>query len=251
MTVETYPFVDIATQSMRFDALLDAVGRAAPGDVVLLHGCCHNPTGAELSPEHWQQVVALMVERRVVPLVDLAYQGLGGGLQRDRLGAELCLANFSEVFVAYSCDKNFGLYRERVGALWVKTGSAARVPAVRANLLALARVNWSMPPDHGAAAVRIVLGDPALRAQWLDELEGMRLRLSEVRGLLAERYPALAALRDHTGLFTTLPLPRDAIAMLRDEHGIYMAPSGRINVAGLNRDNLDRFGRAVTPYLTA
>jgi aromatic-amino-acid transaminase len=154
LTLVAHPFFDVATQCLDFAALTAAVGAAGPGDVVLLHGCCHNPAGADLDDGQWDELADLLAARGVTPFVDLAYQGLGRGLDADAYGTRRLIATLPEVIVAYSCDKNFGLYRDRVGALYVAARDEAAAAVVRSNLAALARVNWSMPPDHGAAIVR-------------------------------------------------------------------------------------------------
>jgi len=241
--VETYPVFDAATQRLLFGAMVQALEGAAPGDIVLMHGCCHNPTGADPSAEEWRVIADLLSRRGLVPLVDLAYQGLGGGLAEDAAGLRLLADACDEMIVAYSLDKNFGLYRERTGALFVR--SCDHHELVRANLLQLARCLWSMPPDHGAAVARIILQDEALTGRWLAELSVMRRRLREVRGLLGAAIPALAPLAEHNGLFALLPLRPDQVERLRSEHGVYMAGSGRINLAGLTAATAPAFTQAL------
>lgn len=233
LTVAEYRYFDPATQSMCFDDMMAALSAADPGDVVLLHGCCHNPTGAELDPAQWDAVAQLVAERGLMPFIDLAYQGLGGGLDADAYGARRVLAAVEEALVAYSCDKNFGLYRERTGALFALARGADAASVVFGNLLTLARVNWSMPPDHGAAAVRIVLDSPELSRLWRTELDGMARRINAVRAALADAEPRLAFLSRQRGMFSQLPITPETVAALRRDHGIYMAGSGRINLAGL------------------
>lgn len=233
LTVAEYRYFDPATQSLCFDDMLAALSAADPGDVVLLHGCCHNPTGAELDAAQWEAVAGLVAERGLLPFIDLAYQGLGGGLEADAHGTRRVLAAVPEALVAYSCDKNFGLYRERTGALFALAADAGTASVVFGNLLALARVNWSMPPDHGAAAVRIVLDSPELSRTWRAELDGMCRRVNAVREALAATDRRLAFLSRQRGMFSQLPIAPAAVAALRRDHGIYMAGSGRINLAGL------------------
>ncbi len=233
LTVAEYRYFDPATQTLCFDDMLAALSAAEPGDVVLLHGCCHNPTGAELSPAQWDTVALLLAERGLMPFVDLAYQGLGGGLDADAYGTRRVLAAVDEALVAYSCDKNFGLYRERTGALFALARDSDAASLVYGNLLALARVNWSMPPDHGAAAVRIVLESRELTRLWRTELEGMCRRINGVREALAATDGRLAFLSRQRGMFSQLPITPAAVTALRHDHGIYMAGSGRINLAGL------------------
>ncbi len=233
LTVAEYRYFDPATQTLCFDDMLTALSAADPGDVVLLHGCCHNPTGAELDPAQWDAVARLLAERGLMPFIDLAYQGLGGGLEADAYGVRRVLAAVEEALVAYSCDKNFGLYRERTGALFALARDADAAPVVFGNLLSLARVNWSMPPDHGAAAVRIVLDSPELSRLWRTELDGMAQRINAVRSALAAAEPRLGFLSRQRGMFSQLPVSPETVALLRRDHGIYMAGSGRINLAGL------------------
>ena len=229
--------------------MLAALAAASPGDVVLLHGCCHNPTGADLDAAQWAEVTRLIVERRLLPVVDIAYQGLGDGLDEDAAGLRGILDACDEVLVAQSCDKNFGVYRDRVGSLFVKTGSAEATARAMAHVLQIAREMWSMPPDHGAAAVRIVLEEPELRADWMAELGEMRGRIQAVRAQIAAAHPALAYIADQKGMFSMLPLTRDQVRRLRDDHAIYMADSGRFNVLGLADEAVDRFTAAIVGVL--
>jgi aromatic-amino-acid transaminase len=227
------------------DALKGALAPAAEGDTVLLHGCCHNPTGIDYTLEHWDEIAALLADSPVLPVIDLAYQGLGQGMEEDAYGARKVVDAVSEALIAYSCDKNFGLYRDRVGAFYARAKDAGDVGRILSNGHALARAAWSMPPDHGAAAVRLILRDPKLTTSWLDELEQMRTRIRQVRARLAEAGRIgsvdLAPLGQQNGMFATLPLDKAQIETLRDEHGIYMAGSGRINIAGLTMGNLPKF----------
>ena len=251
LRVEDHAFFDAAHSDLDFDGMMDALGHAAPGDVILLHGCCHNPTGTGFSLDQWRALADLLVARGLVPFVDLAYQGLGDGLDEDAAGLRLLLDTVGEALVAYSCDKNFGLYRERVGALWVMGATPAGVPAIRDNLLSLARSLWSMPPDHGAAVVRVILDDPALGADWRIELDGMRQRINALRRVLAAGHPRLAPIGRQRGLFALLPLGIPAVAELRERRGIYMAGAGRINVAGLRDETIAPFIASITPFLPA
>ena len=232
------------------EAVLDAIRASGPDTAVLLHGCCHNPTGIDYSPSDWKAIASALADGTVFPVLDLAYQGLGHGLDEDAAGVRAVLASVPEALVAYSCDKNFGVYRDRVGALYVTTRDAETLPAILSNANALARATWSMPPDHGAAAVRTVLADQTLARQWRDELDDMRVRMRTVRTRLSaadNELPGLGlrTLADGNGLFAMLPLLPDQIAALRADHGVYMAGSGRINVAGLHEGNTDRFLQAL------
>lgn len=227
------------------DALRGAIAQAAPGDAIILHGCCHNPTGIDYSPAQWDEIAGLVAEAKLLPILDLAYQGLGQGLEEDAYGVRRVLAEVSEALVAYSCDKNFGMYRDRVGAFYVMAEDAAVLERALSNSHMLARSAWSMPPDHGGAAVRLILEDEGLTAMWLDELETMRARMRQVRARLAEAGRAgaidLTPLGAQNGLFSVLPLTGEQILRLREAHGIYMAGSGRVNIAGLTAGNIDKF----------
>ncbi len=245
LALVAHPFFDAATQTIDFAALKAAVGAAGPGDVVLLHGCCHNPAGADLSDAEWDELAALLAERGVTPFVDLAYQGLGRGLDEDAYGTRRLIATLPEVIVAYSCDKNFGLYRERVGAVYVLARDEAAAASVKSNLAMLARVNWSMPPDHGAAIVRTVLESAELTAIWREELDRMGARVRAVRAALAAAEPRLAYLARQQGMFSTLPLAKAQIESLRVDHAVYMAGSGRINLAGLQVGDVPAFVTAL------
>ena len=244
-----YAFYDRELRRIRMDMMMASLATARPGDVVLLHGCCHNPTGADLDAGQWAQITQLIVERGLLPLVDIAYQGLGAGLDEDAAGLRGILAACDEVIVAQSCDKNFGVYRDRVGALFVKTAKPEATAKAMGHVLQLAREMWSMPPDHGAAIVRMVLDDEALRADWLAELTGMRERIAEVRGRIAAADPRLAYIARQYGMFSMLPLSRDQVVALRTDHAIYMADSGRFNVVGMADSMVDRFITAVVGVL--
>ncbi|MBU1756708.1 MAG: aromatic amino acid transaminase [Alphaproteobacteria bacterium] len=245
-----------ADGSANLAALIAAIDGAAPGDLVLLHGCCHNPTGIDYTPEDWQVIAEALARTGVLPLLDIAYQGLGRGLDEDVAGVRSVLAAVPEALIAYSCDKNFGLYRDRVGAFYVMAQDGGSLDTILSNANALARATWSMPPDHGGAAVRIALRDPDLTKEWRAELDEMRERMRDVRRQLAAAdgdAPGLnlAALTEQNGLFAVLPLDRDQIAALRDEHAIYMAGSGRINIAGLHEGNIGKFIAALADVTRA
>jgi aromatic-amino-acid transaminase len=231
------------------EALKQALAGAGDGDAVLLHGCCHNPTGIDYTPAQWDEIAALLAESPALPVVDLAYQGLGHGMEEDAYGTRKVIDAVPEALVAQSCDKNFGLYRDRVGALYVLAKDGEELNRILSNGYALARAAWSMPPDHGAAAVRLVLEDARLTEQWLDELQQMRARIRQVRDRLAEAGKLggvdLAPVARQNGMFATLALGKEQIAALRKDHGIYMAGSGRINVAGLTSDNIAKFTAAL------
>ncbi|WPZ03068.1 aromatic amino acid transaminase [Blastomonas marina] len=228
-----------------FEALKTAIADAGEGDVLLLHGSSHNPTGIDYSLAQWQEIAQLAQEKGLIPVLDIAYQGLGEGLEEDVAGARAYLAEVPEAMVTYSCDKNFGMYRDRVGAFYVLAADRDVLDKAMSNANSLARANWSMPPDHGGAAVRIVLRDTELTRRWKDELAAMRGRLRWIRDTLGKAGTAgsvdLTPLASHNGLFSMLPIGPESIEALRRDHAIYMAGSGRINIAGLNEGNVDRF----------
>ena len=240
-----------ADGTANLDAVLSAIHGAQPGDGVLLHGCCHNPTGIDYSSEDWGMIGDAIARTGIFPIIDTAYQGLGEGLEEDAAGLRSVLAKVPEAFIAYSCDKNFGMYRDRVGAFYIMAGEGETetLETAFSNANALARASWSMPPDHGAAAVRLILRDEDMTRVWTDELDQMRVRMRQVRERLADAGMAgridLTPLGAQNGLFSVLPVTKDEVARLRDEHGIYMAGSGRINIAGLTMDNIDKFIGAI------
>ena len=240
-----YPYYERGQGAIRFEDMIAALQGAEPGDVALLHGCCHNPTGADLSEGQWREVVKVVVERGLMPLIDIAYQGFGRGLDEDAFGVRLMLDECDEVIIAQSCDKNFSVYRDRVGSLWVKTGSKAATENAMAHVYQRAREMWSMPPDHGAAAVHIILEDPELHERWLGELTAMRDRINSVRQRIAAADPRLAFIGRQYGMFSMLPLSKEQVLKLRADEAIYMADSGRFNVVGLGDDQIDRFTSAV------
>ncbi|MAC60213.1 MAG: aromatic amino acid aminotransferase [Novosphingobium sp.] len=231
------------------DALRAALANADASDAVLLHGCCHNPTGIDYSKAEWDEIAGLLAERKVLPVIDLAYQGLGRGMEEDAYGVRRVMVAVPEALVCYSCDKNFGLYRDRVGALYAMVADPADLTKVMSNAHSLARANWSQPPDHGGAAVRLILEDEALTAQWLDELDQMRERMRQVRATLAAAGKTgggdLSPVGIQNGLFSIIPFTPEQVQAMRSEHGIYFAGSGRINVAGLTMGNIDKFIAAV------
>ena len=227
------------------EAVLAAINGASADEAVLLHACCHNPTGIDYTADQWEAIAAAFAASGTFPIIDSAYQGLGHGMDEDAAGMRALLAAVPEAFVAYSCDKNFGQYRDRVGAFYVMAAEPGALDTAFSNANALARAAWSMPPDHGGAAVRIILRDPDMTKAWLAELDTMRARMRSVRDALAKAGTAgridLTPLGTQNGLFSMLPVTKEEVAALREDHGIYMAASGRINIAGLTRDNLPKF----------
>jgi aspartate/tyrosine/aromatic aminotransferase len=244
-----YPYYNREERKLLFGEMMEALEDARPGDLILLHGCCHNPTGADLRLDQWAELSDFVVERGLIPFIDIAYQGLGNGLEADAAGTRMMVERVDQALIAQSCDKNFGVYRERTGSLFVKAADAATARTVCGNLLSLARTNWSMPPDHGAAVVRTVLERPDLRADWNRELEEMLARIRSLRAKLAAADPRLSYIDGQNGMFSMLPLSPEAVTQLREESGIYMAGSGRFNVAGLSDGNVDRFAEKVVEKL--
>lgn len=246
-----YPYYERGQGAIRFEDMLESLSGGAPGDIALLHGCCHNPTGADLSEDQWRQVARVVVDRGLVPFIDMAYQGFGRDLEEDAFGLRLMLDTCDQVVAAQSCDKNFSVYRDRVGSLWIKTPSPESSATAMAHVYQIAREMWSMPPDHGAACVRIVLDDAELRERWLVELTGMRDRINSVRQRIAAADPRLAFIGRQYGMFSMLPLSKEQVLKLRSEDAIYMADSGRFNVVGMGDGQIDRFIAAVVGALDA
>jgi aromatic-amino-acid transaminase len=245
LNISEYHYYDRLETRIRFDEMMAAFGAAHKGDVVLLHGCCHNPTGADLDETQWRAVVDVVSSRGLIPLVDIAYQGLGRGFTEDAAGLHLLLDACEEVVIAQSCDKNFGVYRDRVGSLFLKTARADGTKRAMDHVVQIAREMWSMPPDHGAAAVRIVLDTPELRTDWDAEVGEMRARINRIRAKIAAADPRLAYIGEQFGMFSMLPVSKEQVAQLREQHAIYMADSGRFNVIGMADHAVDRFIAAV------
>ena len=251
LEVSEYPYYERGQGAIRFEDMLAALEGAEAGDVALLHGCCHNPTGADLNENQWSEVVRVVAERGLIPLIDIAYQGFGRGLDEDAFGVRLMLDACDEVIIAQSCDKNFSCYRDRVGSLFVKTGSHEATKTAMGHVFQRAREMWSMPPDHGAACAHIILEDPALRERWLVELAAMRDRINSVRAAIAAADPRLSFIGRQFGMFSMLPLSKERVLKLREDDAIYMAESGRCNVVGMSDDALERFIGAVVGALDA
>jgi len=255
LKLERYPYYDANTGGVTFDAMLEKLNQLPAGDVVLLHGACHNPTGADLSPEQWKSVAAVLQQRKLVPFIDIAYQGLGDGLDQDAAGARLLAGTLPEVLVAVSCSKNFGLYRERVGALIVIGEQGSQAEAAASHLRRIARGLYSMPPDHGAAVVARILGDTSLDSLWRNELNAMRERVGELRRSLATELGKACPSQDFSaiarqrGMFSMLKLPAGAAERLRKEYAIYITGDGRINMAGLRRNAIEYVAQSVAAVI--
>jgi aromatic-amino-acid transaminase len=244
-TVATYPYYDATTRGVRFDAMLQALHAAAAGTVVVLHACCHNPTGCDLTPAQWDQVVAACLERQLVPFLDMAYQGFGDGIAQDGAVVQQFLASGIDFFVSTSFSKSFSLYGERVGALSVVCKSKEEAVRVLSQLKIVIRSNYSTPPTWGAQIVAHVLTTPALRTQWEQELQGMRERIRAMRQALVVKLRAAGApgeldyITRQKGMFSYSGLSTPQMERLRSECGVYGLDSGRICVAALNSRNLD------------
>jgi aspartate/tyrosine/aromatic aminotransferase len=249
--VRPYPYTDGSGRRIDEAAMLQTLSGASPGDVLLLHGACHNPTGVDPSPDLWRRVGDLVEERRLLPLVDLAYQGFGDGLREDAAGLLELVRPGAELLVSTSFSKTFSLYAERVGAMIVVARSADDAAAVQSHVKAVVRVNYSNPPAHGADVVRTILGDADLRPRWEAELARMRNRIKDNRRALVEALAARsipgdwAGIAEQRGMFALLGLTTEQVARLRDEHGVYVVGRGRINVAGFTAANLGPFADAL------
>ena len=250
MPVEPYRYFDAETRAVDFAAMMADLAATKPGDVVLLHGCCHNPTGANLTLPEWAEVAALLEKTGAVPMIDIAYQGFGDGLDADAAGVRLIAARLPEVLIAASCSKNFGIYRERTGALMALSDPARR-EVTQGTLAFLNRQNYSFPPDHGARLVTMILNDPALRADWQAELEEVRLGMLALREHLATELRQLSGsdrfgfLAQHRGMFSRLGASAEQVERLKTEHGIYMVGDSRLNIAGLNARTVPVLARAI------
>ncbi|RIJ08893.1 aspartate/tyrosine/aromatic aminotransferase [Pseudomonas sp. 91RF] len=245
-----YPYVG-SDNRLDVDAMLAVLNEVPKGDVVLLHACCHNPTGFDLSHDDWHRVLDVVRSRNLLPLIDFAYQGFGDGLEQDAWSTRLFAAELPELLITSSCSKNFGLYRDRTGALIVCAKTADKLIDIRSQLAHIARNLWSTPPDHGAAVVATILADPELKRRWADEVEAMRLRIAQLRsGLvealephgLRERFAHIGVQR---GMFSYTGLSPEQVKNLREHHSVYMVSSGRANVAGIDATRLDLLAEAI------
>jgi len=248
VTIKTYPYYDFKNHSICFDSMMDALQQVPAGDLVLLHGCCHNPTGADLSPAQWQAITNLSAENGFVPFIDSAYQGFGNGIAADAYGIRLMCEQLPEVVLALSCSKNFGLYRERVGAVGVLGKGKATVSS---HIASIVRGIYSMPPSHGATVVSEILTDEALRRAWVSEVDQMRGRIDSMRKKLVEEVNALGAagrfdhIAQQQGMFSFLGINKGQVARMAEDHGIYMVDTSRISLAGLNESNMQTFCSAL------
>ena len=251
MQMVPYRYFDNATGGVDFDGMMADIAAAGPGDVVLLHGCCHNPTGANLTLPQWQAVADAILAQGATPMVDIAYQGFGDGLEADAAGLRLLVGAVPELLIAASCSKNFGIYRERTGLLMAVAADPAKRKLNQDTLAYLNRQNYSFPPDHGARLVTMVLSDPALRADWEAELESVRQGMLALREQLASELRARSGsdrfgfLAQHRGMFSRLGATPEQVTHLREDHAIYMVGDSRLNIAGLNAKTVPILAEAI------
>lgn len=257
LTIDKYAYYDHATKAINFETMLESLRGAQAGDLVLLHACCHNPSGADLSRQQWHHVCDLLLERNLIPFIDMAYQGFGEDLDKDAFGLRLIMAKCPEAVFCISCSKNFGLYRDRVGIVGFLNSSADKSPALMSHLVQVVRGIYSMPPDHGAAVVANILSSDELKTGWMQELITMRERIQQMRLGLADTMAAkgfgddFRFVESERGMFSFLGLNPSQVKQLGDNYGIYMADTSRINIAGLNVNNLEYFCSSLAAALNA
>lgn len=255
LTCEQYDYRDPATNGLDFEAMCESIKKIPKGDVILLHGCCHNPTGIDPTPEQWSLIGDLLAEQGVLPLVDFAYQGLAVGIEEDRAGLLELTKKVKRMLICSSFSKNFGLYRERIGALTVVADDIDEATTVMSQVKLRIRYNYSNPPSHGAQIVATVLGDKLLRSNWIKEVAGIRNRINEMRHLFVETLKEKGVDRDFSsiieqrGMFSFSGLTKEQVQLLHGHHSIYIVGSGRINVAGMTPDNMDRLCEAIKSVL--
>lgn len=255
LTVKTYPYYDYENKCLDFDAMVEALKQVPADDAVLFHACCHNPSGMDLSREQWQVVAELAREVGFFPVIDMAYQGFGDGLEEDAYGLRLMADVVDEMILCSSCSKNFGLYRERIGACSVIAANAEKADIVNSVLLPVVRTNYSMPPAHGAAIVETILGSEELTAQWHTELKEMRDRIGGMRQLLVDKLVENGVTRDFSfitrqkGMFSFLGIDKAQVQRLQDEFSIYIVGSSRVSIAAIAPDNVDYLTRSIASIL--
>jgi len=251
MRMAKYRYFNNATLAVDFPGMMADLATVARGDVVLLHGCCHNPTGANLNLSQWGQVADLLLEKGAIPFIDIAYQGFGDGLDADAAGVRLLAGRMPEMMIAASCSKNFGVYRERTGIVLAIAPDTAVRDVTQGNLAHLNRQNFSFPPDHGARLVTMILTDPALRADWQAELEDVRLGMLTIREQLTTELQRLSGsdrfgfIAQHRGMFSRIGASPEQVLALREKHAIYMVGDSRVNIAGLNETTVPILARAL------
>ncbi len=253
--IKQYPYYDMDARQVDTEKMMETLRQVPVGDLVLLHGCCHNPTGADLTNEQWDFIADLALERGFIPFIDTAYQGLGNGLDQDAYGMRMMAERLPEVIIASSCSKNFGLYRERTGSITFIAETSEQADIVVSQAMSTARSIYSMPPAHGALLVSMVLGDPQLRSQWEAELEEVRLRIKSMRNLLCDSLENNAAgmdfshIKRQNGMFSFLGITTPQLERLRTEFGIYIVSSTRINLAGVNSNNIEHLTQSLLTVL--
>ncbi len=251
LKVEVYPYLDIQTKTVDEQAMLDQIAQLGSSDVLLLHGCCHNPSGADISLNSWKKIAELAQKNGFLPFIDIAYQGLGDGLKEDAKGMHLLLDTVEEALISTSCSKNFGLYRERTGAAIIVAATEAQARNTRAKMCELARGSYSMPPAHGAAIVRTILSSDSLRLDWENELTAMNHRVNGLRAALVKKFKEVSQSErfeyfgQHKGMFSLTGFSDELVARLKAENGIYIVAGGRVNVAGLLDSQVDALVEAV------
>ncbi|TYK67028.1 amino acid aminotransferase [Colwellia echini] len=255
LIVKTYPYYDYENKCLDFDAMLDALKQVSKDDAVLLHACCHNPSGMDLNQEQWQQVAEVTKQVGFMPVVDMAYQGFGTDLDSDAYGLRLMADTVEQMIICSSCSKNFGLYRERIGACSIIGRSAIAADIISSVLLSVVRVAYSMPPAHGAAIVETILGSQELTTQWHGELAEMRNRINDMRQLLVDKIAENGVERDFSfittqnGMFSFLGIDEAQVQRLQDEYSIYIVGSSRISLAGISADNVDYLAQSIAKVL--
>lgn len=255
LNVKTYPYYDYINKCLDFSGMVDTLKQVPSGDAVLLHACCHNPSGMDLSNEQWQEIADLSKNNGFTPVIDMAYQGFGDGLDDDAFGARLMAETVEEMILCSSCSKNFGLYRERIGACTIIGSDQTAANIINSVLMRVVRVNYSMPPAHGAAIVETILGSEELTAQWHLELKAMRDRINGMRQLLVTKLEDIGVNRDFSfitrqkGMFSFLGIDEKQVQRLQDEHSIYMVDSSRVCVASISHDNVDYLAGAIADVL--
>jgi aspartate aminotransferase len=251
LTLKTYPYFDKDTASIKFDEMMDCLSQVSSKDVVLFHGCCHNPTGADLSKEQWQEVAALAAKVGFLPFVDIAYQGFGDGIEEDTYGLRLLAQSVDEVIVAASCSKNFGLYRERVGLAAIICKNESVKDIAQSQIQSVARGIYSMPPSYGGALVDIILNNKELYDTWVSEVNAMRIRMATLREMLVTNLHKQNVDKDFSfintqkGMFSFLCIPPEQVQLLRNEHSVYFVDSSRVNIAGINHNNVEPLAKAI------
>ena len=257
LKIAEYPYYNYDSHSVKFDAMIECLSKIDSGDIVLLHGCCHNPCGADLNQEQWQQVRDVSLKQGFTVFIDLAYQGLGDGLEEDVYGTRLLAESLPELIVVSSCSKNFGLYRERTGAMTLICDSDAAAAVAITQIAGAARAMYSMPPDHGAATVQLILSNDALRTEWDAELTEMRDRINGLRAQFVKQIQSIGIEQDFSfierekGMFSFLGVNVDQVQTLVNDYSIYLVNSSRINVAGINDSNIEYLSNSLAAVLKA